>query len=106
MSKIRTWSTGRIIQFKYSEKNLSQGHFVCHKSHIDWPESSVSQDTFKVVFLILLNKLAFRHWFWDLKLLLRFEVLFWKIMPCSLVKIYHLDEPTTPRFKDGGCRFL
>jgi hypothetical protein len=31
------WNDTDMVKLKYSEKNLSQHHFVHQKSHIEWP---------------------------------------------------------------------
>jgi hypothetical protein len=37
MSMERWWTDTETGNPKYSERNLSQRHYVHHKSHMDWP---------------------------------------------------------------------
>jgi len=34
---VHGWNDSDRVKPKYSEKKLSQCHFVHHKSHMDWP---------------------------------------------------------------------
>jgi len=52
-------------RLKYSEKNLSLGHFVQHKSHIDWPGIELRSLSVLEFCTVSSSELKSKHFQWN-----------------------------------------